>query len=250
MRQIKSGDSYVRCANGQVIVKGDLVDEDGVSIGGTPLGFTPEDVANKTTDIVGDYPSDDKYPSLTAIYDWVSGLLENVLGIFITNEADVGSGLNFFEGSNNGSDVLFLKSPDALPSNITVELPDATTTLVGDDTTQTLTNKRVNPRVGTVVSSATPSINTDNVDAYSITALATAITSFTTNLSGTPTDFQILIIRIKDDGTARAITWGASFEAKGVALPTTTTLGKVLTVGFIYSAVTSKWGCVSALTEA
>jgi len=36
----------------------------------------------------------------------------------------------------------------------------------------------------------------------------------TTNLSGTPTNFQSLIIRIKDNGTARAITWGASFEAK------------------------------------
>jgi len=36
----------------------------------------------------------------------------------------------------------------------------------------------------------------------------------TTNLSGTPTNFQSLIIRIKDNGTARAITWGDSFEAK------------------------------------
>lgn len=52
----------------------------------------------------------------------------------------------------------------------------------------------------------------------------------TTNISGTPTDFQKLLIRIKDNGTARAITWGASFEAKGVALPTTTVISKVLTV--------------------
>lgn len=41
---------------------------------------------------------------------------------------------------------------------------------------------------------------------FTITALAAAITSFTTNLSGTPTTGQKLIIRIKDDGTARAIT--------------------------------------------
>lgn len=116
--------------------------------------------------------------------------------------------------------------------------------------TNTFTNKRVTPRVGTTTSSATPTINTDNYDAYSITALAEAITSFTTNLSGTPTDFQKLLIRIKDNGTARAITWGASFEAKGVALPTTTVLSKVLTVGFIYDTVTSKWGCVSSAQEA
>jgi len=74
-----------------------------------------------------------------------------------------------------------------------------------------------------------------------ITALAEAITSMTTNLSGTPSNFDSLVIRIKDNGTARAITWGTSFEAKGVALPTTTVLSKVLTVGFIYDTVTSKW---------
>lgn len=115
---------------------------------------------------------------------------------------------------------------------------------------ETLTNKRITPRVLAITSSATPTINTDNYDAVTITALAEAITSFTTNLSGTPTNFQKLIIRIKDDGTARAITWGDSFESKGVALPTTTVISKVLTVGFIYDTVTSKWGCVASCVEA
>jgi hypothetical protein len=124
-----------------------------------------------------------------------------------------------------------------------------TATVAGLTTTQTLTNKRITKRVGTTTSSATPSINTDSYDAYSITALAAAITSMSSGLSGTPTNFQTLIIRIKDNGTARAITWGASFEAKGVTLPTTTVLGKVLTVGLLYDTVTSKWGCVAALNE-
>jgi hypothetical protein len=105
------------------------------------------------------------------------------------------------------------------------------------------------PRITTITSSATPTINTDNCDAVTITALATAITSMTSGLSGTPVNFQKLIIRIKDDGTARAISWGASFEAKGVSLPTTTVISKVLTVGFIYDTVTSKWGCVAASQE-
>lgn len=115
--------------------------------------------------------------------------------------------------------------------------------------TETLTNKRITRRVSTEASSATPTIDTDSYDMHSITALAAAITSMTTNLSGTPTNGQSLIIRIKDDGTARAITWGASFEAKGVALPTTTVASKVLTVGFLYDTVTSKWGCVASLNE-
>ena len=122
-------------------------------------------------------------------------------------------------------------------------------TVVGTSDTQTLTNKRINPRVSEEASSATPTINTDNVDAHSITALAAAITSMTTNLSGTPVNFQKLIIRIKDNGTARTITWGASFEAKGAALPTTTVISKVLTVGFVYDTVTSKWGCVASAQE-
>jgi hypothetical protein len=116
--------------------------------------------------------------------------------------------------------------------------------------TNTLTNKRVTPRVGSTGTSGTPTINTDDYDCYSITALAAAITSMTTNLSGTPTNFQKLIIRIKDDGTARAIAWGTSFEARGVALPTTTVISKVLTVGFIYDTVSAKWGCVASAQEA
>jgi len=116
--------------------------------------------------------------------------------------------------------------------------------------TNTLTNKRVTARVGSTTSSATPTINTDDYDCYKITALATAITSFTTNLSGTPSDFDELTIRIKDDGTARAITWGASFANHGAILPTTTTVSKTLTVKFIYDSVAAVWGCVSAGEEA
>ena len=103
----------------------------------------------------------------------------------------------------------------------------------------------VAPRVSSETSSATPTINTDNVDAHSITALATAITSFTTNLSGTPTNFQKLLIRIKDDGTARALSFGASFGNGSATLPTTTVAGKTLLVALIYDSVDSKWYCES-----
>jgi hypothetical protein len=111
--------------------------------------------------------------------------------------------------------------------------------------TNTLTNKRVTKRTGTTTSSATPTINTDNVDFYSLTAQAADITSFTTNLSGTPTEGQTLWIAIT--GTAaRAITWGASFEASTVALPTTTVTTNRLDVGFVWNTVTSKWRCVAS----
>jgi hypothetical protein len=110
--------------------------------------------------------------------------------------------------------------------------------------TETLTNKRITPRVSTDTSSATPTINTDTTDQFGLTAQAADITSFTTNLSGTPTDGQKLWIYIV--GTAaRAITWGASFEASTVALPTTTVSTDRLDVGFVWNAATSKWRCVA-----
>jgi hypothetical protein len=112
--------------------------------------------------------------------------------------------------------------------------------------TNTLTNKRITPRVGSITSSATPTINTDNYDQYNITALAAAITSMTTNLSGTPTDGQKLMIRIKDNGTARAITWGASFVSSGVAtLLATTVINKTHHVGLIYDSAAAKWTCIA-----
>lgn len=118
-------------------------------------------------------------------------------------------------------------------------------TVVGTSDTQTLTNKRITPRVSTTTSSATPTINTDNVDMYGLTAQAADITSFTTNLSGTPTDGQKLWIYVV--GTAaRAITWGASFEAGSVALPTTTVTTQRLDVGFVWNAATSKWRCMAS----
>ena len=104
-------------------------------------------------------------------------------------------------------------------------------------------------KVTTEASSATPTINSDNTDLHSITALATAITSMTTNLSGTPVNGQKLLIRILDNATGRAITWGAKFEDRGMALPTTTTASKLLTVGFIYDTVDSIWGCVAVADE-
>ena len=111
--------------------------------------------------------------------------------------------------------------------------------------TDTLTNKRVTKRVGTTTSSATPTINTDDVDMYTLTAQAVDITSFTTNLSGTPTDGQTLWIAIT--GTAaRAITWGTSFEASTVALPTTTVTTNRLDVGFVWNSATSKWRCIAS----
>jgi hypothetical protein len=128
-------------------------------------------------------------------------------------------------------------------TNVTLPTTGTLSTLAG---VETLTNKRVTPRVLTsTANSATPTLNTDSYDSMVITGQSVAITSFTTNLTGTPTSQQKLIISITGTG-AIAITWGASFEASTVALPTTTVTTNRLDVGFIWNAVTSKWRCVAS----
>jgi hypothetical protein len=116
-------------------------------------------------------------------------------------------------------------------------------TVVGAAATQTLTNKRVTPRVSTsTLNTATPTLDTDSFDMMVITAQSVAITSFTT--TGTPTNGQKLWISIT--GTAAvALTFGASFEASTVSLPTTTVTTNRLDIGFIWNVATSKWRCVA-----
>jgi len=147
-------------------------------------------------------------------------------------------------GSSAGTSGQLLQSTGSGTSPTWVNGPSGT--IVGTTDTQTLTNKRVTPRVSTTTSSATPTINTDNTDVFGLTAQAANITSFTTNLSGTPTDGQRLQIYIV--GTAaRTIAWGTSFEASTVALPTTTVTTNRLDVSFIWNAATSKWRCLQSV---
>ena len=109
----------------------------------------------------------------------------------------------------------------------------------------TSTTGAVVPRVlPSTANSATPAIDTDKYDIVVITGQTVAITSFTTYLTGTPTNGQKLWIAITGTG-AIAITWGASFESSTVTLPTTTVTTARLDVGFVWNVTTSKWRCVA-----
>jgi hypothetical protein len=98
------------------------------------------------------------------------------------------------------------------------------------------------PRVNTTTSSATPSINSDTTDLYTITALGANITSV--SVTGTPVNGQRLQVRIKDNGTSRSITWGSSFVSSGIAtLLTVTSVNKTHMLGFQYDSTAAKWVC-------
>ena len=117
--------------------------------------------------------------------------------------------------------------------------------------TNTLTNKRINKRIVSTTSYTTDtgtSLDVATCDQFVVTAQAGALKF--NNPSGTPTEGQHLIIRIKDNGTARALTYDTQFRAMGNALPSTTVLSKTLYMGFIYNNTDTKWDLVAVAQEA
>jgi hypothetical protein len=121
-------------------------------------------------------------------------------------------------------------------------------TFVDTATAQTLTTKRITPRVVNVASAASVVPNSNGTDQYNITALAVPVTIEAP--TGTPTNGQKLLIRIKDNGTARALTWNAIYRVIGVTLPTTTTANKTIYVGCIYNSADSTWDVVAEVEQA
>jgi hypothetical protein len=93
--------------------------------------------------------------------------------------------------------------------------------------------------------SATPIIDTNSYDVVHITSQSANITSFTTNLSGTPVDGDTLRISVKDTGTPITIAWGASFENGADTLPTVTVASTRLDIGFFWNTETIKWRCMA-----
>lgn len=122
-----------------------------------------------------------------------------------------------------------------------------TTPTLGDSSTKIATTAFVNtPNVQAVASAATVTPTAGN-DMVVITAQAAALTL--ANPTGTWLQGQGCVIRIKDNATARAITYGTNYRAVGVVRPTTTVISKTLYIGIIYNATDTKWDIVSVAQE-
>lgn len=94
----------------------------------------------------------------------------------------------------------------------------------------------INVSTQTTTTTLTPS---PNYDAFELTAQASALT-----IANPSTDYQNFdgfMVRIKDNGTARALTFGGKYRAQGDALPTTTTISKVMVIVCIYDSTSDKY---------
>lgn len=128
----------------------------------------------------------------------------------------------------------------------TVTAPSGT--VVGTSDAQTLTNKRVDPRVSTTTSASSVTPDVSAYDQYCFTAQAATLTINAP--IGTPVDGDKLIFRFLDNGTTRTLSWNATYTAIGVTRPTATTAGKTTYVGCIYNANNTRWDVVAVVTQA
>lgn len=107
------------------------------------------------------------------------------------------------------------------------------------------------PRVVSAgTSSGTLTPNSSTTDIFLAEGLSNAVTLEAP--TGTPQNGQKLLIRLKDDGTSRSITWTSTsggYKAIGVTLPVSTTAAKTTYVGCLYNSSSSFWDIIAVGTE-
>ena len=147
--------------------------------------------------------------------------------------------------SVSGTTLTFSVAPSSGVNNVYVRY--LSTTL------QSVTLSRVPVLVNSMPTITSPwAWNSTNFEQQCFTALANALTINAD--AGNPTDGQRTILRFKDNGTARALTWttgtAKSFRVIGVTLPTTTVVGKTVYVGCLYNGFDARWDVVAVAQEA
>jgi hypothetical protein len=184
-------------------------------------------------------------PTQEAVKKYVVNTLDDSMAVVRDSLTDIRSELN---GKGNGT-VTSIQVVGGTGATVTPTTAVTTsgvytvTPEVSSATYNTLTNKRITYRTGGAASYTTSvTIAADSVDMFVITAQAGAL--LFNAPSGTPTQGQMLLIRIKDSGGARALTWNAIWRSGDVTLPTTTTINKTLYMEFLYNTTDSKWDIV------
>jgi len=152
------------------------------------------------------------------VVDYVTGTDHNMMtkGILVQHKQD---------GSHSAV------TADSLTTATVAATSDVT---VGGNLTVTGTSRSI------PVTTAGSSTITPSAQMYDVTALNTnatvAVPSFAAN------NGQALILRIKDNGTPRTLSFASGYtNVSGLTTPTTTVASKLLTIGALYNSATSKW---------
>jgi len=101
-----------------------------------------------------------------------------------------------------------------------------------------------------VASATTVTPNIDISEMEIVSALASALTiAVPTGVASSFFEGKELTFRIKDNGTARALTWNAIFVDYTGILPTTTVASKTVYIGCKYNVVDTKWDVVAVQVQ-
>jgi hypothetical protein len=137
--------------------------------------------------------------------------------------------VRLYEDSDNGTNYVDLLAPASVASDRTITLPDATTTLVGTDATQTLTNKTVQ---GGTVQSATAQASTSGTS-IDFTGIPSWVKRVTVMFSGMSTSgTSNYLIQLGDSG---------GIETTGYAGQAANQVGTIVayTTGFLFNAASA-----------
>ena len=150
----------------------------------------------------------------------------------------------------NGTDVVMstIQAADVPTLNQNTTGSAATATTATNVSGGTVSSARINPRVSSTTSTSSIAPNISSFDQYAVTAQAVGLTLNAP--IGTPVDGNKLMFRLLDNGTARALTWNATYTVIGVTLPATTVANKTTYVGCIYNANNTRWDVVAVVTQA
>ena len=131
--------------------------------------------------------------------------------------------------------------------------PTVPTQTAGDNSTKAASTAYVDGTYG-IQYSTTANYTTSTTPTTNVTSRSATVQWFITAQAGAllfnaPTgtwaDGQLLEIRIKDNGTARALTYNAIYRAgSSIALPTTTTISKNLYLLFSYNSADTKYDLI------
>lgn len=128
---------------------------------------------------------------------------------------------------------------------ITLPLLTADDTFVFEAFVQTLTNKRVTPRISVVAYTAAIDVNSDSFDILQCDSLTGNVT--VNAPTGTPTDGQRLVVRLTQDATgSRTVTFNAAFVG---ATAETGTASTTSTWEFLWNVARSSWIQVAATVD-